>query len=582
MMKTIYKSITLLILTFTVFSCESMLNPELDGALSEQGIWTNNLRAFGYLNNAYHNLPNGYNRISNAMFDAATDDAVCPDPANPIHGFYNGNWSRFNIIDDVWSKNYEGIRKANTFLQKIDSVPLLRASNALGTDESILRTRERMKGEAYFLRAYFYFELVKRYGGIPLTDKELTPQEASTISRSSADDCFQFILNDCDSAAARLPRKYGVTPVIVGFNDAKDLGRATSGAAKALKSRVLLYWASPLFNPDNDISRWDSAAVVAKEVIDYTIDESGGAKVYGLNRFTSIVNMTDLFSTNNVLSLYHQEIIFSTQYVANTTIEQLNAPISFGAKGLTNPTQNLVDAFPMNNGLAIDDDASGYDALNPFVNRDPRLDMTVLRNGMKFTVNDKTDTIETFIDGKDGPGAYANASQTGYYLKKFLLPHAVWDGRTVNITRTWILLRFAEMYLNYAEARNEVYGPDAEVYAALKELRKRAGFRPSDIQAGLSQEAMREVIQNERRIELAFEEHRFFDVRRWKLFDDPVHKENMLNIRGISITKDENEAFVLDMDHMVQVRTFTPKMYLYPIPEAELLKNKNLSQNPDW
>jgi starch-binding outer membrane protein, SusD/RagB family len=581
MMKTLHK-ILLLLLIIPALSCENMLEPQLDGTLSEDGIWNNNVRAFGFLNNAYHNLPVGYNRIAGSMLDAATDDAVCPDPLSAIHGFYNGNWGPYNVIDNVWNKNYEGIRKVNTFLQKIDSVPLPRTSNTLGTNESILRTRERMKGEALFLRAYFYFELVKRYGGVPLTDKILSPEEAATISRSSADACFEFMLSDCDSASTRLPRKYGVNPVIVGFNDAKELGRATSGAALALKSRILLYRASPLFNTDNNLNRWKEAADAAKEVIDYTVSKSGGAKVYGLNRFTSTVNMTDLFSTNSVLSLYHQEIVFSTQYYTNTTVEQQNAPISYGAKGLTNPTQNLVDAFPMRNGKTIDDPTSGYNHDNPFNNRDPRLAMTVLYNGSSFSVNDKIATIETFDGGKDGPGAYPNVTRTGYYLKKYLLPHAVWDGRTVNITRTWILIRLAEIYLNYAEARNEAYGPDAEVYAAIKELRRRAGLSPSDVQSGLNQEQMREVIRNERRIELAFEEHRFFDLRRWKLYNDPAHRENLLKIRGAKITKDADGNFTTDMNHLVQERQFSSKMYLYPIAESELLKNKQLEQNPDW
>ncbi|MDO9634337.1 MAG: RagB/SusD family nutrient uptake outer membrane protein [Paludibacter sp.] len=581
-MKTMQKILILLFL-IPLISCESMLEPQLDGTLSEKGIWENNLRAFGFLNNAYHNLPNGYNRISGAMLDAATDDAVCPDPLSSIHGFYNGNWSPYNVIENVWNKNYEGIRKVNTFLLKIDDVPLPRTSNALGTDESILRTRERMKGEAFFLRAYFYFELLKRYGGIPLTDNILTPEEAANLQRASVDDCFEFILADCDSAAARLPRKYGAEPVIVGYNDAKELGRSTSGAAKALKSRVLLYWASPLFNPTNDETRWQQAALAAKEIIDYTVNENGsGAKVYGLNRFTSTVNMTDLFTTNSVLPLYHQEIVFSTQYNTNTTIEQLNAPISFGSKGLTNPTQNLVDAFPMSNGKAITDPTSGYNPANPFNNRDPRLAMTVLANGTSFTVNDKTAVVESFVGGADGPGAYPNVSQTGYYLKKFLLPHAVWDGRTVNITRTWILIRLAEIYLNYAEARNEAYGPDAEVYAALKALRLRAGFRPSDVQAGLNKEQMRELIRNERRLELAFEEHRFFDVRRWKLYDDPAQLDNLLKIRGVKIIKEQDGSFTTDMNNLVQERQFSTKMYFFPIAASELLKNKSLEQNPEW
>ena len=184
----ILKKTLLLFCLLGFFACDSMLEPQLDGTLSEDGIWKNNLRAFGFLNNAYNDLPTGYNRISGAMLDAATDDAICPDPLNPIHALYNGAWSPYNIVDNVWARNFGGIRKVNTFLARIDSMPLLKSSNELGTDESILRTRERMKGEARFLRALFYFELVKRYGAVPLFEQPLTPEAANNLTRPSIDE----------------------------------------------------------------------------------------------------------------------------------------------------------------------------------------------------------------------------------------------------------------------------------------------------------------------------------------------------------------------------------------------------------
>jgi hypothetical protein len=578
----IVSKIISIISIFGFLACDSILEPQPDGTLSEDGIWKNNARAFAFLNNAYNNLPAGYNRISGTMLDAATDDAVCPDPLNPVHGFTNGGWSAYNIIDNVWYRNFEGIRKVNTFLARIDSVPLIKSSNELGTDETILRTRARMKGEAYFLRAFFYFELVKRYGAVPIVDKPLSPQEANELQRATTDACFQFILDDCDSAASRLPAKYGTTPVVIGYNDAKEIGRATKGAAMALKARALLYWASPLFNAEGIRSRWETAATAAKAVIELSEQPAGGAKVYALTRFTSTVNLNDLFVPNSVIGQYHSEIIFSTLYTNNTTVEALNGPISYGAKGMINPTQNLVDAFPMSNGRPVSDPSSGYDSSNPYLNRDPRLAMTVLTNGALFGLNDKTGTIETFVGGNDARGAYPNATHTGYYLRKFISPAAVWDGRTVNITRTWVLIRFAELYLNYAEARNEAFGPDSEVYAALRSLRLRAGLRPSDVQASLTKEQMRQLIQNERRIELAFEEHRFFDVRRWRLLDNPAFQQDFLKIRGVRIVKNEQGALSYNTDLELQQRVFDKKMYLYPVEASELLKNDQLTQNPDW
>tara|TARA_R110001592_G_scaffold361272_1_gene671565 strand:- start:11804 stop:13489 length:1686 start_codon:yes stop_codon:yes gene_type:complete len=561
-----------------------MLDPELDGTLSEYAVWANNNLAFGFLNNAYNNLPDGYNRISNAMLAAATDDAVCPDPLSNINGFNDGTWSSFKVIDNVWSKNYDGIRKVNTFLEKVDSVPLPKKSNALGTDESILNTRSRMKGEARFLRAYFYLELVKRYGGVPLTETVLTPDEAVNLSRSSSDACFDFIIAECNSAAQLLPRKYGGSPSVLGYNEAKDMGRATSGAALALKSRALLYWASPLFNKTNDISRWEKAAEAAKDVMDYSVNENGsGSKVYSLQRFSANLTLSTLFSTNAVLPQYHDELIFSTDYNNNTTLERQNAPISFGAKGLTNPTQNLVESYPMSNGKVITDPTSGYNPNAPFENRDPRLSMTVLANGTNFEVNDKTGILETFDGGSDGSGAYPNTTQTGYYLQKYIMPFAVWEGRSVSVTRTWVLIRLAEIYLNFAEARNEATGPDADVYFALRSLRFRAGFKPVYVQPGMTQDEMRQFIQNERRLELAFEEHRFFDVRRWKLFDNPSERENLLTIRGVKITKDASSGnLTYDTNKLVEKRIFSDRMYLYPISESELNKSNVLEQNPGW
>jgi hypothetical protein len=577
-----FKNITFIILLASLLSCNDMLDPELDGTLTEEEVWSNNNLAFGVLNNAYNFLPDGYNRLSGGMLAAATDDAICPDPSNAVNGFKNGAWGPFNLIDEAWTRNYTGIRKANLFLQKIDSVPLPRQSNALGTDESILNTRERMKGEAHFLRAYFYFELVKRFGGVPIYDKPLSPEEANTIERSSADATFQYIIEQCDIAAEALPTNYkpGGSPV-VGFNEAKDEGRATVGAALALKSRALLYWASPLFNPNNEVSRWEMAAEAAKAILDPDGEEPIVAQ-YNLQRLTSSLTLSTLFSTNALLDQYHDEIIFSTKYNDNTTVERLNAPISFGGQGLTNPTQNLADAFPMSNGKPITDPTSGFDPQNPYQNRDPRFGMTLLANGADFTVNDRDGVMETYKGGADGSDAYPTASQTGYYLQKFIMPDAAWEERSVNITRTWALIRLAEIYLNYAEARNEAFGPDQEVYFHLRMLRFRAGIRRAFVPTGMSQDEMRKFIQNERRIELAFEEHRFFDVRRWRLFDDAAERDKLLNIKGVSITKDNTDMFLYDQDLLLEQRPFTDNMYLFPLPENELVKNNNLKQNPGW
>lgn len=577
----ITKFIPGLFLVLTMTSCDSFLEPDKDGSLTEEDVWSNTRRSFGILNNAYNNLTGNYNRISNAMLAAGCDEAVHADPSSSVKGFNDGSWSKYNLVENVWDNCYAGIRKTNLFLENIDSITLPKRPTTIGTDESLIQTIERLKGEARFLRAYFYFELVRRYGGVPVIDKTLTAEEAAQVERQSADSCFRFIFADCDSAANRLPSAY--TATISGFDDLKDLGRATSWAAKALKARAQLYYASPLFNPENEKSRWRDAYLTAEDIL-----KNGPFGLFNLNAGG---NMTNLFVPNTSMNLYNKEIIFSTSYSANTTIESQNAPISFGGQGLTCPTQNLVEAFGMKNGRAITASNSGYNTLSPFTNRDPRLEMTILKNGDTLNINDRKAAIETFTGGKDGPESDPEASKTGYYLAKFLVqgansstPVAVWDGRTVNTTKTKILIRLPEIMFIYAEAYNEYNSsPSNDVYIYLENIMKRSGLSlPGGALPNMNQSTMREFIRNERRVELAFEEHRFFDIRRWRLMDDEARKEKYLNIKGLRISKDGQTGDLTYTTTVVEQRVWDDRMYFYPIPQSEILKSRKLKQNTGW
>ena len=395
-----------------------------------------------------------------------------------------------------------------------------------------------MKGEAFFLRAYFYFELIKRYGGVPLFTKSLTVEEAQQATRASYDDCMKQIIADCDSAANRLPEQYKGSSESVGFDDKKELGRPTTGAAYGLKSRALLYWASPLNNPGNDKERYKRSADAAQLVVK-------SAFRYKLMNFTDdSESFTDLYAVSENFLQYHREIVFSTKYNNTVSVEQQNSPLTMGGKGLTNPTQNLADAFGMANGKGINEPGSGYDEDHPYVGRDPRFYMTFAYDGSEFTVNDKTQTIETFEGGKDATATNKTATKTGYYLKKLLSPQAVWDG-------------------------------------VVELIRKRAELSPYKLPAGLTKEEMREVIRNERRVELAFEEHRFFDIRRWRLLDDPQEKADYLKIEGMQIVKDDNDEPHYSK-YTVENRVFDERMYLYPIPKSEILKAPGITQNPGW
>lgn len=572
----IYKWFLISLISCSFIGCDDYLDPDKDGKLTDKDVWESQTKyAFGILNGAYNNLPSGYNRISGAMLAAASDEACHNDLTSDIKGFNNGTWGPYFLIENVWDSNYKGIYKVNDFFENIDRVPIPEKSID-GSSEQLILTRERMKGEAFFLRAYFYVELIKRYGGVPLITKVMTPDEARQVTRASYDDCIKQIVADCDSAANRLPEKYISiqSGAIVGYNEDRNLGRATSVAAHALKSRALLYWASPLNNPNKDKSRYKAAADAAQKVIK--------SNLFSVLSFYDDESFTDLYVVSKYFAQYHKEIIFSTKYAANTDIEKNNALITLGGKGLTSPTQNLADAFGMKNGKPISDEVgSGYDKDNPFQNRDPRFYMTFAHNNQTYAVNGKTTVVETFVGGKDSEGSYKTATRTGYYLNKLLSKQAVWDGSTNNVTRTWVLMRYPEVLLNYAEAMNEYQDtPSDSVYIVLDMIRKRAGLSPYAVMRDKDQTKMRKLIQNERQVELAFEEHRFFDVRRWRLLDDPIEKEKYLNIDGVRIVK-ENDGFKYER-YSVEKRTFAQKMYRYPIPQSEILKAPGLEQNEEW
>lgn len=513
-----------------------------DGPITEDQFWNIDVVARGQINRAYTFLPVGYTKFEGALLASGSDEAVNSDLNSPINIFNNGTWGPLRTLDDAYKQNYEGIRQVNVFLENSH-----RANITPVTDIP------RLRGEAFFLRAFFHFELMKRYGGIivvthvPGTDDELD------LPRNTFDETVAQIIRDCDSAAKTLP----LSPLQYG---AGDRGRATKAAALALKARTLLYAASPLHNPDNDTERWREAAETAKELIDL--------KVHGLhNNYATIFNFTQ--------AAYNTEIIFATTATARNDIEMNNAPISFsGALGRTNPTQELVDAYEMANGLRYDEQGSGYDPENPYTDRDPRFIASIFYNGTTF----KQQPVLTHVGGKDGIGQSVNATKTGYYMRKFTTQDATWNQATdALVRRPWVLFRYAEVLLNYAEAQNEAEGPDESVYDAINEVRARPGVNMPPLPEGLSKEEMRERIHHERQIELSFEEHRFFDVRRWKLGHEILGKP----VTGMRITPKAGEGYDYER-FTVENRVFDDRMYLFPIPQAEINNTENLSQNPGY
>lgn len=535
------KHIFPILLTILLFatSCDFMEFDYYDGPVTEAQFWNLDRSARGQLNQGYAYLQEGYNRYSGAMLAAGCDEAVNSDLNSSVNIFNNGTWSPSRTLDDVYSTNYNGIRQVNVFLANAK-----RANITPATDIP------RLRGEAFFLRAFYHFELMKRYGGVIIVNKVYSTSDNLDLPRNTFTETVNQILADCDSAILVLPlstTQYAAT----------NKGRATKSAALALKSRTLLYAASPLNNASNDVMLWQKAAAVSKELID--------SKRHSL--YSSYANIF-----NYSVAAYNTEVIFATTANTRNDIETNNAPISFnGALGRTNPTQELVDAYEMKTGLQITDPASGYNPANPYSNRDPRLAQSIFYNGSVF----KGTPVHTFVGGKDGIDQSINATKTGYYMAKFLSGSAIWNQVTNStVRRPWVIFRYAEILLNYAEAQNEAVGPDASVYDAINQIRKRAGM--PNLPAGLTKDQMRARIRNERRVELAFEEHRFFDVRRWKIgeqtFGKPVTGMKIIS-NGPSYTY---ERFT------VETRIFSEKAYRYPIPQFEIDKTTKLVQNPGY
>lgn len=543
----------------TVFcSCSDYLDRETDSYIDKNMTFSSYERTSKYLVSIYTIIPDGLDRMgSGGMFDAATDDAEQALDASNVQSFNTGSWNAVYNPDNMWDRLYYGIRMASEFIENADLVNLDTYKNDPGNQteyQNRLKDIRIWKAEAQFLRAYFHFELLKRYGPVPIVTTPLSVNGNYTgTTRPSMEECVSFISKECDNAASVLE----VSP----WRDNTALGHATKGAALALKSRLLLYAASPLYQDWTDISetslpsnqsQWEAAAAAAKAVIDLG--------QYTLNPF-----YTDLF-TNNFQST---EFIFIKRYPANSSFESYNFPISYGGKGGTNPSQNLVDAYEMNDGTTFSWTDANL-AAHPYKDRDARLNATIIVNGSQW----KQNTVESWTGGKDG--AYTtNATKTGYYLKKYA-------NESVNILtgggalgHTWPIFRLAEIYLNYAEALNECSPGHPDIAEYVNTVRSRAD--QPDLPSGLTQEQMRERIRQERRIELAFEEHRAWDVRRWKIASSTLGAA----LRGVTITKGDDGAFRY-VPYTVERRTFLPKMYWYPIPQSELLKLKTWEQNPGW
>lgn len=544
---------------FTLCSCNDFLDREEDSFIDKTATFDSYNRTKQYLTYAYSLLPEGLNRFSgDALLGAATDDACFAIESSNIQQFNNGSWNALSNPDNVWDRYFAGIAKCCTLLENSNHVNLdiSRLDPAKRVEyENNLKDIRMWRAEAHFLRAYFNFELLKRYGPIPIIKSTLDiNKDYSDTPRPTMKEVVEFIANDCDIAADSLE----LTPWR-NMNDA--FGRATKGAALALKSRLLLYAASPLYvdfgdideaNKPSDATLWKAAADAAKAVID-------------LNQYELASAYDDLFKND----FQNKEYIFVRRYPSNSDFEKSNFPVSYGGKGGTNPSQNLIDDYEMLDGTAFDWN-DPVKAAHPFENRDERLLATVLMNGVLF----KGKRIATYPGGADAM-PNPNATKTGYYLRKFLNENVNIQTGGGSDGHVVPLFRLAEIYLNYAEALNEYDPTNPDIAVYLNKIRERVSL--PDVPSGLTQEQMRTLIHHERRVELAFEEHRFWDVRRWKVASSTLGAP----VKGVKITQDDAGNFTYS-PVQVEQRVFQPKMYWYPIPQSEVLKLHHWEQNKGW
>lgn len=502
----------------------------------------------------YSQLPQDYGAIDGAVRDAATDNAVYTWNSNSVYNIYNGNWNPLNPIDDVWSNYYTAIRAANSFLENYSLENLERFQWNPNYEENIKKAKMYVY-EVRALRAFYFLELAKRYGDIPLLTRTYQIDEINTVSRTPFDKVIEFIANECSEVAPELP--------VSQKEFYNETGRVTRGMALSVKARALLYAASKLHNPSGDKSKWEKAAEAAYNIIKenwYSLPNIDVDPLYNVN------------GGNDVLS--SSQLIFERRNGASNSFEGLNLPIGFenGNSGST-PTQNLVDAFEMSDGTPFDWKNPKH-AARPYVRRDPRFYKTVLYDGSSFM----NTTIETYEGGRNG-APINGATLTGYYLRKNM-NETVSLSPTAPVTKPhhFILFRYTETLLNYAEAMNELGGPDYEIAGklpmtartALNQVRAAANMPVVEDNG----EEFTKRLRNERRIELAFEDHRLWDICRW------MDGDAVKDIYGIKITKKGNKYTYTRTK--IQTRVWEPKMYLYPIAQKELYKNPNLTQNSGW
>lgn len=597
--------IILLALLPMITACEDMFSPAEENNRGMDEMYNEPTYAQGLLGYAYAMLPYETKCVS----DIATDDAVTNDKASDYIKMALGSWAANSNPMSQWQARRATIQYLNIFLENVDKV-------VWAKDEKI-RTMycDHLKGEAHALRALNMYYLLMAHGGwtdngellgVPnLTASEGTNSDFN-VPRNTFQQCIEQVFNDISISLELLPLDYtNITDAqipakykSIGVTNAGDYnrvfgtymrGRISGRIAEAICAQVALMASSPAFIQGNNVTT-EAAANYAGVVL----DRIGGVAGLDPTGHTWYMNKTDIDNLGS--GAVPAEIIWrgnKTNGTADWDIglqqERDNFPPSLDGKGRINPTQNLVNAFPMANGYPISDEQGAYDDKDPYANRDPRMNHYILYNGAKYGLNSKEIITGTYSNSteknKDGLNQEATSTRTGYYLRKLLRDDCNASTSAPNAKYHYpVRIRYTEIFLAYAEAANEAWGPEGKgthsysAYDVIKAIRKRAGIGTANGDPYLesikdNKDKMRELIRNERRLELCFENKRFWDLRRWKADLNETAKGMQIDKEGTTLKYTQIE---------VEKRNYKDYMYYGPVPYDEILKWNNLEQNKGW
>ena len=586
-------------------SCDDMFEPADENNRQEDAMYEESKYAHGLLMYGYDRLP----YLTTTQTDIATDDAVTNLTSSAYLNMATGSWASDNNPMSQWDNCKDGIQYVNLFLSKVEKVKW-----APSAASKQLMFVDRLKGEAFGLRALFYYYLLQAHGGyaddgvlygVPLLT---TPEDGSSdfnLPRATFAECVNQCFADCDSAMIYLPVDYedieseaDIPPVysalganVSGYNlvfGTKSKNLMSGKIAEAIKAQVALLAASPAFREQSGVTSAQAASLCAN-----VLKRIGGLEGFDPTGRTWYKNKSKIDASAEM-----PEILWREDRVKNTAQERENFPPTLYGLGRVNPSQNLVDAFPMVSGLPITDPNSGYDPQNPYAKRDPRLADAILYNGTTFRKaeiitgtypNDKNET-------DDNLNSISTSTRTGYYLKKLLRDYvSPLSSSIIEQFHIYPRIRYTEIFLAYAEAANDAWGPKSDptgvgftAYDVIKAIRERAGLgndefgRPlpeGDVyleECANDQSKMTNLIRNERRLELCFENKRFWDLRRWMLPLDET-------VKGVKIDRNEESGALSYSIIDVEERKFNSSYQWYgPIPKSEMLKWSNLKQNKGW